>query len=241
MYLTMSHHNVNATSTAAKSSRRYMYLLSIMALSLSLRNHILVSGFVTSGCVTKRFHELLARKIERRDLSATSGRCRHVEKVNENHLLGHQARATSFGLNTPQRFKRVTTSQLMATDDDESADGSSDGGSFQSVLGIVGLASQPIVWVSLYFVKTTGGGLPAGPLGIIGLTEGIAYLAVLGLALVGIFTDTTSTNNAYATSTKLSLATLVVSLLVVINLTFDQGCIPNAKPILDYSAYVNVC
>ena len=214
-----------------------------MAVSLSLRTHILVSGFVTSGCVTKRFHELLARKIERRDLSATSGRCRHVEKVNENRLLGHQARATSFGLNTPQRFKRVTTSQLMATDDDESADGSSDGGSFQSVLGIVGLASQPIVWVSLYFVKTTGGGLPAGPLGIIGLSEGIAYLVVLGLALAGILTDTTSTstNNAYATSTKLSLVTLVVSLLVVINLTFDQGCIPNAKPILDYSAYVKVC
>jgi hypothetical protein len=40
---------------------------------------------------------------------------------------------------------------------------------------------------------------------------------------------------------NLSVLSLVLGLLVVASLVADEGCIPNAKPILDYSAYVPVC
>ena len=39
---------------------------------------------------------------------------------------------------------------------------------------ILGLVSQPIFWWSLYTLKTTGCGLPAGPFGLIGAAEGIS-------------------------------------------------------------------
>ena len=52
------------------------------------------------------------------------------------------------------------------------------------MLESVGLVSQPIVWISLYSVATTGHGLPAGPGGSIGAVEGIAYLVVVAMALL---------------------------------------------------------
>lgn len=39
---------------------------------------------------------------------------------------------------------------------------------------VLGLASQPIMWWSLFTLKTTGCGLPAGPFGLIGAAEGIS-------------------------------------------------------------------
>ena len=51
-----------------------------------------------------------------------------------------------------------------------------------SLVGVAGLISQPIVWSSLYLVRTTGGGYPAGPFGLVGLLEGLSYLAVVILA-----------------------------------------------------------
>ena len=241
MFQEVNHRKVHSELHASESlSRRCVFLLSMMVVSLSLQDHILVSGFVISEPVAAPRHDLLVKKSSRRAL----GPFHHRKTVNLSHpLVGNRAPTTSLGVTMSHRSNGISTTQIMMTGDDEQEDSVVDGSSFQSILGTLGLLSQPIVWVSLYFVKTTGGGLPAGPLGIIGLTEGIAYLVILGLALAGIFTDTksTSTNTAYGASMKLSLATLVVSLLVVINLTFDQGCIPNAKPILDYSAYVKVC
>ena len=35
------------------------------------------------------------------------------------------------------------------------------------LISILGLLSQPIVWSSLYLVRTTGGGYPAGPFGLL--------------------------------------------------------------------------
>jgi hypothetical protein len=41
---------------------------------------------------------------------------------------------------------------------------------------ILGLASQPIMWWSLYTLKTTGCGLPAGPFGLLGvMCRGVAF------------------------------------------------------------------
>ena len=109
-------------------------------------------------------------------------------------------------------------------------------------------------------VATTGGGLPAGPFGLLGAVEGLSYLLVVGLAGAAIWggtrrsfvvgggrddddDDDSSSDSPSSTtvSERLSLATLGLALLVLVKLIADQGCVPNAKPILDYSAYVPVC
>eukprot|EP00536_Pseudo-nitzschia_multiseries_P008047 jgi/Psemu1/19448/gm1.19448_g len=71
--------------------------------------------------------------------------------------------------------------------DENDNDGASNG-AVSSVVEYVGLASQPVVWISLYSVATTGGGLPAGPGGSIGALEGLSYLIVLVLALLPVST-----------------------------------------------------
>jgi hypothetical protein len=44
-----------------------------------------------------------------------------------------------------------------------------------------GLVSNAVVAWSLVTLKNTGCGLPPGPGGLVGLTEGLSYLAVLGM------------------------------------------------------------
>lgn len=107
-----------------------------------------------------------------------------------------------------------------------------------SLASTVGLAAQPIVWVSLYNVATTGAGLPAGPFGLIGAFEGLSYVAMLVFCATALFRGK---DREMTTTETVSLATLGLSLIAVAGLIADQGCIPNAKPILDYSAYVRVC
>lgn len=40
---------------------------------------------------------------------------------------------------------------------------------------------------------------------------------------------------------RASTITLVLALGVLLSMVFDRGCVPNAKPLLDYSAYLPVC
>jgi hypothetical protein len=112
------------------------------------------------------------------------------------------------------------------------------------LIGAAGLISQPIVWISLYFVKTTGAGLPSGPFGLVGGLEGLGYLAVLILAAAPVWRNVTGDgidDDIVRSAEKLSILTLFVALMTLFSLIVDQGCIPNAKPILDYSAYFPVC
>lgn len=101
----------------------------------------------------------------------------------------------------------------------------------------LGILAQPIVGISLFSVATTGGGLPAGPLGLVGAVEGLSYLLVVLVALQAIRTP----SHERTTSQQLSLFTIGLGVVVLFLLITTQGCIPNAKPILDYSAYVRVC
>lgn len=112
--------------------------------------------------------------------------------------------------------------------------------SLDKIVGSIGAVSQPVVWLSLYFVATTGGGLPAGPFGLYGLVEGLAYLSVVGLVIRRTFVRDKA-SGVLGTAENLSLLTLGASLLVLTSLVAQQGCIPNAKPLLDYSNYVKVC
>ena len=119
----------------------------------------------------------------------------------------------------------------------------------ESLVGTVGLISQPIVWSSLYLVRTTGGGYPAGPFGILGLVEGVSYLVVVYLAATSLWKNVVTGGRFYkenipplvGKAETLSVVTLVVALLVLLSLVADQGCVPNAKPILDYSEYLPIC
>lgn len=140
-----------------------------------------------------------------------------------------------------QRTKPPSTFATILLD---SANNDREPSSASSILDKVGLISQPIVWISLVSVGTTGGGLPAGPFGLVGAMEGLAYLTVVGWGGVALWNqiraDGTRTSTE-AVSEKLSLVTIGIGLLVLVKLVTDQGCVPNAKPILDYSAYVKVC
>lgn len=113
-----------------------------------------------------------------------------------------------------------------------------DGGEVKSslrLLDVLGYSCQPVVWLSLYYVSTTGGGLPAGPFGLVGALEGLSYLLMVGYVV----------NSLGASSLRpvesLSRLTLTAGLCTLGFLILQQGCVPNAKPILDYSAYLPVC
>ena len=118
---------------------------------------------------------------------------------------------------------------LKASEDDADTIG---GG----ILGSIGLVSQPIVWISLYSLATTGHGLPAGPGGSIGAVEGLAYLVVVVLAILPTKNETDE-----SLAKTLSRTSIALGLLVLAGVAAGKGCVPNAKPILDYSAYLPVC
>ena len=51
-----------------------------------------------------------------------------------------------------------------------------------------GFVANPVVLVSEYFLKTTGEGLPPGPGGIYGATEGVSYLVIVGVVMWSLYT-----------------------------------------------------
>ena len=77
--------------------------------------------------------------------------------------------------------------------------------------GISYLVVVGFVLTSLRRKIKTGAGGPAGPSGLLGAVEGLSFASVLG------------------------------GLVVLWLLVLDRGCVPNAQPLLDYSAYVTVC
>ena len=112
----------------------------------------------------------------------------------------------------------------------------------------VGLAANAVVFVSLYFVATTGGGLPAGPFGLLGAAEGVSYLVVVGI--VGAALRSKLSTGAglpsgpaglLGAAEGLSFLSVLGGLAVLALLVAQQGCVPNALPIVDYSSLVRVC
>lgn len=91
-----------------------------------------------------------------------------------------------------------TTTQLQAEDQD-SKNNDNDGGvsianntnvsdSEATALGIAGTFASVIMLYSESVLFQTGCGLPAGPLGLVGATEGLSYLGVVGLVGFSIYT-----------------------------------------------------
>jgi hypothetical protein len=153
----------------------------------------------------------------------------------------------TFRSNSPFCNQSKPTTVLQNKSDDEDAQFLENGGEL-SALAACGILAQPVVWVSLYFVVTTGGGLPAGPFGLLGAVEGVSYLAVVGVVGLSIYKKITTgsglppgPNGLLGAVEGFSFLTLLVGLLSLAILVADQGCVPNAKPLLDYSAYLPVC
>ena len=103
---------------------------------------------------------------------------------------------------------------------------------------VLGLASQPIMWWSLYTLKTTGCGLPAGPFGLIGAAEGISYLVVIGFVAASLLSKVTSGSglptgpgNLLGLAEGLSFLTAVAGLTVLGFQLSEYGYLPEAVPI----------
>ena len=103
---------------------------------------------------------------------------------------------------------------------------------------VLGLASQPIMWWSLYTLKTTGCGLPAGPFGLIGAAEGISYLVVIGFVAAALLSKVTSGKGLPAgpggllgAAEGLSFLTAVAGLVVLGFQLADYGYVPEAVPV----------
>ena len=116
------------------------------------------------------------------------------------------------------------------------------------IASAAGLLANPVMWVSLYSVATTGGGLPAGPFGLVGLVEGISYLVVVGFVGAALFKKVTTGSGLPAgpagllgAAEGLSFLSFLAGLGVLALLVGQQNCVPNALPLLDYSDKVNVC
>lgn len=117
---------------------------------------------------------------------------------------------------------------------------------YASSLSAMGVVAQPIVWTSLYCVATTGAGLPSGPFGLLGAVEGISYLVIVALIGNALYRtmlgkDHEDRDASLDIVERSSYVTIVVGLLVLATLVLQQGCVPNAKPIFDYSDYVPIC
>mmetsp|Transcript_24732 Transcript_24732/g.59618 ORF Transcript_24732/g.59618 Transcript_24732/m.59618 type:complete len:213 (+) Transcript_24732:46-684(+) len=172
-----------------------------------------------------------------------------LQQRTNHHLINNKIITQQSIRYEPSRRVAITYSRydfLFMTDDDEDDEKHRQS---ISLVGIAGLISQPIVWSSLYLVRTTGGGYPAGPFGLVGLLEGLSYLAVVALAATSTWKNLVTGGRFYKEyiprsvdfAERLSVITLVVALLVLLSLVVDQGCVPNAKPILDYSDYLPIC
>lgn len=67
----------------------------------------------------------------------------------------------------------------------------------QGVVGVVGSLASLVVLYSEYTLKKTGCGLPAGPLGLVGLVEGLSYLTVVGIVGLSLFTKVKTVSVAF--------------------------------------------
>ena len=77
----------------------------------------------------------------------------------------------------PQRRTALRHGQLAMQADGRRASGD---------WAVPALACQPVMYWSLYTLKTTGCGLPAGPFGLFGAAEGISYLIVAGVVVAAL-------------------------------------------------------
>ena len=104
--------------------------------------------------------------------------------------------------------------------------------------GILGVAANPIMDYSLFVLKTTGCGLPAGPFGLLGAAEGVSYLVVIGFVASALVQKVRTGSGLPAgplgllgAAEGLSFLTFVAGLVVLGFQLTDYGYVPEAVPI----------
>eukprot|EP00929_Paragymnodinium_shiwhaense_P121570 TRINITY_DN93844_c0_g1_i1.p1 TRINITY_DN93844_c0_g1~~TRINITY_DN93844_c0_g1_i1.p1 ORF type:complete len:199 (-),score=37.19 TRINITY_DN93844_c0_g1_i1:151-747(-) len=102
------------------------------------------------------------------------------------------------------------------------------------LLGGAGIFASLVVAWSEYTLKTTGCGLPAGPLGLLGATEGISYLVVVGLLAYAVYSKLQPGKREWGTllevGSGLSVLAVVAGLIVFYFQIQDYGYVPEAVP-----------
>ena len=120
-----------------------------------------------------------------------------------------------------------------------SADRASDnyGETAQVAAGVLGIISNPIMDYSLFVLKTTGCGLPAGPFGLLGAAEGVSYLVVIGYVASALVQKVRTGSGLPAgpfgligAAEGLSFLTFVAGLVVLGFQLTDYGYVPEAVP-----------
>ena len=137
---------------------------------------------------------------------------------------------------------RVVRAVVDDDDDDDAPRGDDDDVNENEGLllaaGLGGVVASCVTGYSLYTLKNTGCGLPAGPGGIVGAIEGISYLGVAGLLGASAYAKKTTGSGlpagpyallglAEGVAFVLALAGVYVGIAQII----DYGYIPNAVPV----------
>lgn len=93
-----------------------------------------------------------------------------------------------------------------------------------------GLVANPVVLLSEYFLKTTGQGLPPGPGGLYGATEGISYLVIVGVVAWSLYTKAKTGSglpgSLLGAVEGLSYLSLVAGLVVAALVVAEKGSLP---------------
>ncbi|GAX86532.1 hypothetical protein CEUSTIGMA_g13939.t1 [Chlamydomonas eustigma] len=109
--------------------------------------------------------------------------------------------------------------------------------STEVLTGVSGVA-VPVMLFSEFTLKTTGCGLPSGPLGLYGAIEGLSYLWVVGLVGYSVYTKTTTGKGLpsgpyglLGAAEGMSYLAILCGLVVLGFQVTEYGYIPNAIPV----------
>ena len=144
----------------------------------------------------------------------------------------------------PRRVVLRVVRAVVVDDDDDAPRGDDDDDDVNEneglllAAGLGGVVASCVTGYSLYTLKNTGCGLPAGPGGIVGAIEGISYLGVAGLLGASAYAKKTTGSGlpagpyallglAEGVAFVLALAGVYVGIAQII----DYGYIPNAVPV----------
>lgn len=107
----------------------------------------------------------------------------------------------------------------------------------EGFLAPLGLVASIIMLYSEFVLSQTGCGLPAGPAGLVGATEGLSYLTVLLIVSLSIYSKVTTgkglppgPNALLGGAEGLSFLAVAAGLVVLVLQITNFGFIPNAIP-----------
>jgi hypothetical protein len=174
-----------------------------------------------------------------------------------NHCKGNKKRVISFvsarSSSNGQSFSFSSSSQVSvsgsvsnqrksvrasAAEDDNDGDERARGSSLELYAGALGVVACAVTGFSLFTLKSTGCGLPAGPNGIVGAIEGVSYLGVAALIAASAYAKKTTGKGLPAgpfallgAAEGVAYLLLLAGVYVGVAQVTEYGYIPNAVPV----------